>query len=228
MKKITAFVLMAVMAISLTACWMAENRASGSTSAAVETVNSEQTSIENTEERDKAGSSETAQSDEVAKTEKTEIGSDVLVIYFSHTGTTKKAAEYLHGIVGGDIVEIKPVKAYPNGYSDALDPAKEEQRENTRPGIADPVKSINSYKTIYLGYPIWWGTVPMIINTFLESYDFSDKTVVPFCTSGGTGNSQSMKDIRAEIPDANVLDGLRVTDNKDIIPWLKNLGLYSD
>ena len=154
--------------------------------------------------------------------------SNVLVIYFSHTGKTKKIAEYLHGIVGGDIEEIKPVKSYPKGYNDALNPAKEELRENARPEIAGSVVSIDPYDTIYLGYPIWWGTVPMIINTFLDSYDFSGKTVVPFCTSGGTENYQSMDDIRSEIPNATVLDGIRVTDNKELIPWLQNLGLYSD
>ena len=78
---------------------------------------------------------------------------------------------------------------------------------------------------IYLGYPIWWGTVPMIINTFLESYDLSGKTIVPFATSGGTGISQSIQDIRAEIPSADVKDGLLVRSNDDIAPWLEKLGL---
>ena len=148
-----------------------------------------------------------------------------LVVYFSHTGTTKGVSEYLHTIVGGDLVEIKPVNPYPAGYSDALDPAKQEQRDNARPEIANKIDNFESYDVIYLGYPIWWGTTPMIINTFLESYDFSGKTVVPYATSGGTGIGQSIKDIRREIPDADVKDGLLVKNNDDIIPWLREMGL---
>ena len=157
--------------------------------------------------------------------ELTEPANTVLVIYFSHTGTTREVAAYLHELVGGDLVEIIPAEAYPEGYSAALDPAKQEQRENARPAIQDPLESIDQYEVIYLGYPIWWGTVPMIINTFLESYDFSGKTVVPFATSGGTGISQSVKDIRNEVPAAEVPDGLLVRSNDSILPWLQGLGL---
>ena len=156
--------------------------------------------------------------------EKTE--SKTLVIYFSHTGTTREVAAYLHTLVGGDLVELIPVEAYPEGYSAALDPAKQEQRENVRPAIKDSLDSIEAYDVIYLGYPIWWGTVPMIINTFLESYDYTGKTVVPFATSGGTGIGQSMKDIRSEIPSADVKDGLLVKSNDSILPWLQELGLH--
>ena len=151
---------------------------------------------------------------------------DVLVVYFSHTGTTRGVSEYLHEVVGGDLIEIEPVNPYPEGYSDALDPAKKEQQENARPEIANVIEHFDSYEVIYLGYPIWWGTTPMIINTLLETYDFSGKTVVPYATSGGTGISQSIKDIRSEIPDADVKDGLLVKSNDDIIPWLQELGLY--
>ena len=157
--------------------------------------------------------------------EPTEPANTVLVIYFSHTGTTREVAAYIHELVGGDLVEIIPAEAYPEGYSAALDPAKQEQRENARPAIKDPLDSIDQYEVIYLGYPIWWGTVPMIINTFLEAYDFSGKTVVPFATSGGTGIGQSVKDIRNEVPDAEVPDGLLVRSNDAILPWLQGLGL---
>lgn len=154
-----------------------------------------------------------------------EHANTVLVIYFSHTGTTREVAAYLHEFVGGDLVAIVPEEAYPEGYSAALDPAKQEQRDNARPAIKDPPESMDQYEVIYLGYPIWWGTVPMIINTFLESYDFTGKTVVPFATSGGTGIGQSVKDIRSEVPDADVPDGLLVRSNDAILPWLQGLGL---
>ena len=151
---------------------------------------------------------------------------DVLVVYFSHTGTTRGVSEYLHEVVGGDLIEIEPVNPYPEGYSDALDPAKKEQQENARPEITNMIEHFDSYEVIYLGYPIWWGTTPMIINTLLETYDFSGKTVVPYATSGGTGIDKSIKDIRSEIPDADIKDGLLVKSNDDIIPWLQELGLY--
>ena len=158
--------------------------------------------------------------------EETEEYNNVLVVYFSHTGTTRGVSEYLHKLVGGDLIEIEPVNPYPEGYSDALDPAKKEQQENARPAIANSIEHFDTYETIYLGYPIWWGTTPMIINTLMETYDFSGKTVVPYATSGGTGIGQSIEDIRREIPDANVRDGLLVKSNDDIIPWLQELGLY--
>ena len=150
----------------------------------------------------------------------------VLVVYFSHTGTTREVAAYLHELVGGDLVELIPVEPYPEGYSAALDPAKQEQRQNARPAIKDSMEGIEQYDVIYLGYPIWWGTVPMIVYTFLESYDFTGKTVVPFATSGGTGIGQSLKDIRKTIPDAYVRDGLLVKNNDSILPWLQKLGLH--
>ncbi|MBO4887402.1 MAG: NAD(P)H-dependent oxidoreductase [Firmicutes bacterium] len=163
--------------------------------------------------------------EEQTSEEPTEPVSTVLVIYFSHTGTTREVAAYLHELVGGDLIEIVPLEPYPEGYSAALDPAKQEQRENARPAIKDPIESIDQYEVIYLGYPIWWGTVPMIIHTFLESYDFTGKTVVPFATSGGTGIGRSVEDIRSEVPDAEVPDGLLVRSNESIAPWLQELGL---
>ena len=163
---------------------------------------------------------------EPAAGQNNEGSSKSLVVYFSHTGTTEGVAEYIHEVVGGDLVEIEPADPYPEGYQDALDPAKQEQIDNARPEIANTIDDFDSYDVIYLGYPIWWGTTPMIINTFLESYNFSGKIVVPFATSGGTGISQSIKDIQSEIPDADVKEGLLVKSNEDIIPWLQELGLY--
>ena len=148
-----------------------------------------------------------------------------LIVYFSHTGTTRGVSEYLHSVVGGDIVELEPVNPYPEGYSDALDPAKQEQRENARPEINNKIEDIDSYDVIYLGYPIWWGTMPMLCFTFLETYDFTGKTVVPYATSGGTGIRQSIEDLKEEIPDADVKEGLLVRSNDDIIPWLEEQGL---
>lgn len=201
------------------------------TSAPTENIQStentdKQPETSNTEKSNDPISEDAEETDASAVSEETEKYNSVLVVYFSHTGTTKGVSEYLHELVGGDLIEIEPVNPYPEGYSDALDPAKQEQRENARPEIANEIEHFDSYEVIYLGYPIWWGTTPMIINTLLETYDFSGKIVVPYATSGGTGIDQSIKDIKSEIPDADVKDGLLVKSNDDIIPWLQGMGLY--
>ena len=196
-----------------------------STSTAITTVQTD-SSVSETENTIAPDVGTTTADETTGSVETTEEYSKVLVVYFSHTGTTKAVSEYLHGIVGGDLIELEPVNPYPEGYSDALDPAKQEQIDNARPEIANTIEHFESYEVIYLGYPIWWGTTPMIINTFLESYDFTGKTVIPYATSGGSGISQSIKDIRSEIPNADVKDGLLVKSNDDIIPWLQELGMY--
>jgi len=183
------------------------------------------TESENTEDDDSKQPEQAANDPETTQSKTVSDGETVLVVYFSHTGTTREVSKYLHGIVGGDLIEIEPVNPYPAGYSDALDPAKQEQRDNARPAISNTIDDFDKYETIYLGYPIWWGTTPMIINTFLEYYDFSGKTVMPYATSGGTGISKSIEDIRNEIPDADVRDGLLVKSNEDISPWLEKLGM---
>lgn len=219
-KTLAMLIAMILIVSALAAC--GETAVTPDTTSNTESNSAEPSETEKSSEPTTESGSETTQSG----SETAEPENNVLVIYFSHTGTTKEVAAYLHTLVGGDLVELIPVDAYPAGYSAALDPAKQEQRENARPKIKDPLKSIDSYDVIYLGYPIWWGTVPMIVNTFLESYDFTGKTVVPFATSGGTGITQSINDIRNEVPKAEVKDGLLVKSNDSILPWLKGLGLH--
>ena len=192
-----------------------------------ENAQTEHTNVFGTEDTNDAGESDTGKEEEQpASSDAENNNGKVLVVYFSHTGTTRDVSEYLHEVVGGDLIEIEPVSPYPAGYSDALDPAKKEQRENARPAIANTIEDFDSYEIIYLGYPIWWGTTPMIINTLMESYDFSGKVVIPYATSGGTGISQSIRDIRDALPGADVKDGILVKSHDDIIPWLQELGLY--
>ena len=220
------------MVFILSACTGSSNISESSSKASENTVstasNQEESktdtdTVSETKEPSQQASETESKSDSESKTEETT--SKTLVVYFSHTGTTKGVSGYLHNVVGGDIVEFIPVNAYPEGYSDALEPAKQEQRDNARPAIANTIDNFDSYDVIYLGYPIWWGTTPMIINTFLESYDFSGKTVIPYATSGGTGIDQSIQDIRNEIPSADVKDGLLVKSNDEIEPLLKRLGI---
>lgn len=100
--------------------------------------------------------------------------------------------------------------------------------ESARPAIAGEIENIDQYDTIYLGYPIWWGTMPRIINTFIDTYDLSGKTVMPFCTSGGTGITTSVSELRELCPDADVKDGLRGSSSisgDEIRDWISENGL---
>lgn len=137
----------------------------------------------------------------------------MLVVYFSGTGNTKALAETIAETSGADIFEIVPAEPYTSAdlnYNDNNCRANREMNDETaRPAIANSIENIDEYDTIFIGYPIWWGTMPRIINTFLDTYDLSGKTIMPFCTSGGSGIETSVSAIRSICPNADVKDGLR-------------------
>ena len=160
---------------------------------------------------------------------------DTLVVYFSRTGNTEKIAEHLIELTDADMYVIEAAVPYTDAdirYQDDSCRANKEQNDKTvRPEIADPVSSIDSYDTIFLGYPIWWGQEPRIIDTFLESYDFSDKTVIPFCTSGSSGISASEKNIAELVPIGTQLEGRRFSagaTKDDVKKWVDTLPLNSE
>ncbi|MCR4667697.1 MAG: flavodoxin [Desulfovibrio sp.] len=128
------------------------------------------------------------------------------VIYFSHTGNTKKLASIIHGFVGGDIIEIKPQKAYPRDYDTLTKQAKKEQEQGARPALA-ALPPLEAYTTVFLGYPNWWGTMPMPLFTLFETNNFNGKTIIPFCTHGGSRLGRSVEDIKELAPGATVLKG---------------------
>ena len=139
-----------------------------------------------------------------------------LVVYFSNSGNTEILANFIHNYVGGDIVALEPTVAYPEDYNDLLDVAQEEQRSDAIPEFNDLNIDIEDYDTIFIGYPNWWGDMPMIIYTFFDTYDLSGKTIAPFNTSGGSGLSRTVGTIRELEPDATVTDGFTVlSDNVD-------------
>ncbi len=144
-------------------------------------------------------------------------------------GNTKIAAEMIHGIVGGELFRIESISPYPADYNEATDVAGNELRANARPKLSADLDSISSYDVIFLGYPNWWGTMPMPVFTFLEGYDFSDKVLLPFCTHEGSGLGRSEKDIAKLCPKSKLQKGLairgsRVNDaGKDIAAWLDNV-----
>lgn len=152
---------------------------------------------------------------------------NVLVVYFSATGTTEGAAEKVKKAAGGKLYRIQAEEPY---TEEDLDYANDDCRANreqkdgiSRPEIKGKVKNIQKYDIIFIGYPIWWSKEPMIIRTFLESYNLKGKKIVPFCTSGGSGISGSMKEIRESAQGANVVSGRDLTDvsAKGVKSWVK-------
>lgn len=125
-------------------------------------------------------------------------------------GNTEVIAGKIQGLTSANLFEIKTVDSYPVDYTETTVVSRNELRANARPAIVGSVADMNSYDTIYLGYPNWWGTMPMAVFTFLESYNFSGKTIIPFCTHEGSGMGSSERDIRKLCQDANVLPGLAI------------------
>ncbi|MEE5993599.1 MAG: flavodoxin [Oscillospiraceae bacterium] len=155
-----------------------------------------------------------------------------LVIYFSATGTTEKIAFDIADLRSADIFSVTAAEPYSdadlNWHDDACRANREQQDKNIRPEISGSIDNMESYNIVFLGYPIWWGEEPRIIDTFLESYDFSDKTVISFCTSGSSGISTSENNIRNLVPIGEQLSGRRFSANAsvdDVSAWLDTLDL---
>lgn len=146
--------------------------------------------------------------------------SRILIAYFSCTGNTKAVAEKIASLTGGEIYEIVPAEPYTSAdinYSDSNCRANREMNDpDARPQIGSAEIDFSEYDTVIIGYPIWWGTMPKIINTFLDKYDLSGKNILPFCTSGGSGITRSVSEIRTAEPAATVRDGLRATGAGDV------------
>lgn len=165
--------------------------------------------------------------------QKTDNDSDVLVVVFSATGNTKGIAEKIASITGADLFEIVPVVPYTSAdlnYGNSGSRTTKEQNDpNARPAIAERI-SIEGYTTIYLGYPIWWGDAPKIMNTFVESCDFTGVTVIPFCTSGSSDIGQSDDKLAALAGSGEWLQGKRfssgATDNQ-VREWINEMSKSS-
>lgn len=156
--------------------------------------------------------------------------SKILVAYFSCTNNTKGIAEKVVNVTGGELYEIVPVQPYTQedlAYGNSSCRANNEQNDpDARPAISGSVQDWAKYDVVYLGYPIWWGKAPKIIYTFLESYEFAGKTIIPFCTSGSSPISGSLSEIKALASDATWLGGRRFAANAsqtDIKAWTDSL-----
>ena len=205
MKKIIFALLAAVMVISLAACG-GNNAKTETTSAPTATASVN-------------GNSETA--------------GNVLVAYFSATGNTRTIAEYIADSAKADIYEITPEEPYTDAdldYNSDCRANREQNDDSARPAISGTVENIEQYDTIFLGYPIWWGNAPKIIFTFLESYDFSGKTIIPFCTSGSSpiGSTEDMQNVTQG---ANWLDGQRFSggaSGEEVALWVEKFDLVTE
>ncbi|WP_251716253.1 flavodoxin [Lactobacillus agrestimuris] len=167
----------------------------------------------------------------VTKTSKntTKKNNRTLIVYFSLTGTTKGAAQYIEKETGADIIRLRPVKAY-GDYDSAARRGDRERRNNIHPALATNIPNFSKYQTVLIGYPTWWSRPPMIIHTLFDKYDFSGKTVVPFTTSMSTPIGPSEKVIRqlAKKDGATFKDGIRYDNNKSQVrTWLRNLNLLA-
>ena len=167
-----------------------------------------------------------------AGAEDTTDGVKVLVAYFSATNTTKGVAENLADGLGADLYQIVPETPYTtadlNYNSNSSRTTIEMNDPNARPAISGSVENMEQYDVIFLGYPIWWAEAPRIINTFVESYDFSGKTIVPFCTSGGSGMGSSARNLHSATNGAAWLDGRKFSGSAsadELVEWADGLGL---
>ena len=154
-----------------------------------------------------------------------------LIIYFSVFGSTKRFAEMVRQTVGGDIVEIKPVRPYEREYKPLLAFSKKEVDNGILTEFVDPNIHINDYDNVFVGYPMWWYTYPPIIKHFFKKYDMRGKTVIPFNTHEGSGDGGTYREIARDLPDSKVLKGLAIRGGdvsekklKSIQTWLKEIG----
>lgn len=244
MKKILGILLSAALTFGLAACGNSNNTASSS----AEEQDTNTTVVSESSETE----SETETEEPVSETEST---TSTLVVYFSMPETTEpdnmtveedNSVVVIDGEVLGntqyvayviqenteaDIFRIEPETPYPTDHDTLVDLAAEEQDENARPAIAGQIENLDQYDTVFIGYPNWWGDMPMILYSFFDNYDFSGKTIIPFNTHGGSGFSNTIRTIAKMEPEATVNeDGFTVSRNNvqeaesDILNWLGELG----
>ena len=155
--------------------------------------------------------------------------SKILVAYFSWGGTTQRMAQEIANQTEAELFRIEPTVPYPTDYTECTEVALEERDNDARPAIAGKVENWEQYDIIFIGSPVWWHTAPMIIATFAESYDFSGKTVVPFCTYSATYCDETLVRIVELTPDADHLTGEGLTSGRinaeNVGTWLRTIGV---
>lgn len=219
-QKAISVLCITVLLLCMTAC---------GTSKTIESSNEIQSRSEN-----ETTATEGTEQPDTTNNPSSESDSKILAAYFSATGNTRPIAETIAEFTGGDLFEIIPVEEYTDedlNYNDDNCRANKEQNDKTvRPEISEMVENMEQYDVVLIGHPIWWGEEPRIIDTFMESYDFSGKTVVNFCTSGGSGIGTATKNMQELTPNANWLEGHRFetgASSPDVQEWLNGLNILN-
>lgn len=219
MKKIFSILMVFTLMFSLAAC--SSNTNEEETSSSTQESSSQSSVI--TEEQNTSSESTGEPTDET--------GTKSLVVYFSWSGNTENVAKSIQSQTDSDIFKIVPATPYSNDYDTVVDLAQEEQRNNARPAISGSIDNIDQYDVVYVGFPNWWGDMPMILYTFFDTYDLSGKTVALFCTSGGSGLSNTVNEVKELEPNATVTEGLHIGSSSSSDPddavseWLSKIGL---
>ncbi len=223
MKKLIALLLTAALLLALAAC--AGNTPANNTESAGESAGESAVPAGTSE---KPGNAESGPDPQTS--ERTDAHKSVLVVVFSATGTTKGVAEKIAAIENADLYEIKAAQEYTSAdlnWNDRSSRSTKEQNDKSaRPGIGSERISLEGYEKIYVGYPIWWGEEPRIMDTFVESYDFTGVTMIPFCTSGGSGIGRSGKNLAENAKSGNWLDGRRFpgsVSESELRDWIDGL-----
>lgn len=228
MKKMSALALVIMTGIFQSACGCTDNDTTNVD------VNSTQTETKNNSPNVTAPEKTSSPNTETESENDTQMDSvpkKILVAYFSHSGNTRVIANQIHENVGGDIFEIVTVNPYPTDYDAVVGQAKQEQEDNYRPQLKTKVENMDSYDVVFIGYPNWWGTMPMPVFSFLEEYNFSGKTIIPFCTHEGSGLGRSIEDITKLCPKSTIQKGLAIrgssvkTAQDDVSKWLHEIGM---
>ena len=235
-KRVVGMILMAFLIFTLAACGNPaepgnSEAGTGSTSETDSSNTDALTSVTPGESSKETGS--TNQASDSQKEKESEVKSKILIAYFSATGTTKPLAEYAADSLNADIYKIISETPYTSedlNYNNSSSRANQEQNDSgARPAISGSVTSMEQYDVVFIGYPIWHGQAPRIISTFLESYDFSGKTIVPFCTSHSSGVGSSNSNLHSLCSDsAQWISGERFaagTSREAIVNWINSLNL---
>lgn len=165
--------------------------------------------------------------------ETTEDHAHILIAYFSRSGNTESVAQEICALTNGELFEIIPEEPYPEDYNETVERFRRERDDDARPALASMVENMDDYDIVFVGYPIWGGDIPYVVRTFLEQYDFAGKTIIPFCTHGGSRFGSSLETLEALCPDAVLAEGYEVyggsADNasEEVAHWLETLALPS-
>ncbi len=221
MKKTAVFLVVLLMIFGLAACGSENQSAS-----------SQGSSLSSAQEENTASDTQSGNTEGSGDAENTAGGGNTLVVYFSATGNTEQAAQYIAGLTGGDLFELEPSEPYSEEDLDWTDDnsrvSREHDDESLRdvPLVADTVENWAEYDTVYIGYPIWWGIAAWPVDTFVEANDFTGKTVIPFCTSSSSGLGDSGELLAELAGTGDWQEGQRFSSNvseEDVQSWLDSM-----